>query len=423
MVLSERIVEATPSPPHACAPTFLDDADEIVIGLLAPLSDPAALTTALGVQTAFSIALDEINGAGGIAGKPVRMWIGDTAGDSALAARQAEESITQGCAAALVVSANNGAAHAILEVAHRYGVPMIVVDAPDDDLTSSAYPEVFRLAPTNSMLVQTPAEWVESVGDYNGDGKRNALLITDESEAARVHAEWLTQELARRDFSTDTYTVMLPSQDFSSLVARLVVRKVMPDVIFLRVGGDASTTLQRQLVENGIGPQKQSLIVASRTALDEERFWAELGAAGLYTVVPRVGPWKSTVNEEGSAFATQYLGHLDRWPDAPSFAAHDALYLLADAIERAATLSSGDLIAALEQSDLPLASGQVNFPFGSVQSPEMAGKPAWAWHQWLEPSQLLLQYTAQDQRGVDMAILWPPQAATVDGDVVRPPAP
>lgn len=422
VVLSERIVEATPTPPHACAPRLLDDADEIVVALLAPLSEPASLAGAVGVQTALSIGVDDINRNGGIGGQPVRLWIGDTAGTNEQAARQAEQSITVGCATALIASSGNGAAHAILEVAHRYGVPMFVVDASDDDLTATRFPEIFRLAPTNSMLMQMPAAWLDAVGDYNGDGERRALVITDESEAGAAHAEWLTRELAKVDFATDTYSVMLPSQDFSSLVARLVVRPDMPDVIFLRIGGEAGAILQRQLVENGIGPQKQSLIVASRNALQSDRFWEAMGPAGRYTVVGRVGPWPSTVDEVGSAFADAYVRYMDRWPEAPAFAAHSALHLLADAITRAPTLTHDDLITALETSDLQLSSGRVRFTYSGQASAGSAGMPAWAWHQWLEAAQMVLQYTEQDQVAADMAVLWPPQISTVTGAVVRPTA-
>jgi branched-chain amino acid transport system substrate-binding protein len=420
IVLSERVVEATPAPPQACAPRFLDDATEIVVALLAPISEPASLSTALGVQTALSISLDALNRDGGIGGKPVRLWVGDTAGNVERAARLAEESITSGCASALIASSNNGAARAILEVAHRYGIPFFVVDASDDDLTATGYPEVFRLAPTNSMLMQVPTAWLDAVGDYNGDGTRSAMMITDESDAGATHAEWMRSELAKVGFTTDTYTVMLPSQDFSSLVARLVVRPVMPDVIFIRIGGDAATVLQRQLVENGIGPQKQSLIVAARSALQDEEFWSALGSGGLYTVVGRVGPWMSTVNEMGAGFATDYVRYLNRWPEAASFAAHDALCLLADAMERAPTLASSDLIAALEKSDMELTSGRITFPFGSQAAPESGGKPAWAWHQWMKPTQLFLQYTEVEQPAAQMAVIWSSDAAIVDGAVVRP---
>lgn len=423
VVLSERIVEVTPSPPRACAPKLLADADEIVVALLAPISEPASLATALGVQTALSVAVDEINSAGGIGDKPVRLWIGDTAGDAEEAARKAEESITMGCASALIGTSNSASAHRVLDVAHSYGVPFFVVNAADDDLTATGYPEIFRLAPTNSMLVQTTAAWLDAVGDFNSDGQRSALMVADESEASALHSEWLSEELAKRAFATDTYTVMLPSQDFSSLVARLVTRPVMPDVIFIRIKGDAANILQRQLLENGIGPRKQSLIVATRSALQEESFWSVVGPAGAYTVVGRVGPWQSTVNEQGARFARNYGRYMERWPDAPSFAAHDALLLLADAMERAPTLTSRDLIAALEQSDLELASGRMRFSYGSQLSPTAVGQPAWSWHQWLEPAQMFLEYTEPNQPAANMAVIWPPQAATVAGAVVRPAAP
>ncbi len=310
VVYSEQIVVATPTPPHACAPQTLSEAEEIVVALIAPISDAASLPTSLGVQAALAAAVSEINSGGGVEGVPLRLHIADASGSPEEVAQRAEESITEQCVSAIIGSGSSAVAHAVLEVAHRYGLPFFVVDAADDALTATGYPEIFRLAPTNSMLVASPGDWLTAVGDFNNDGQLSALVIVEEGNTAATHGEWMENELQRRGFTTDTYSVMLPSQDFSSLVARIVTRPVMPDVIFNRIGGDPGLMLERQLLDNGIGPQKQSLIVASRSALLDEHFWSIVGPDGVNTIVGRVGPVEINRERHGSTpgrrFCTLY---------------------------------------------------------------------------------------------------------------------
>lgn len=423
LVMTERVVIATPEPPVACAPNDLDDADEVVIGAILPLSQPASLSNALAVQTALTIAADEINAAGGIAGKPLRIWFADSNGDSQRAALLANEAIVEQCAAALIGASSSDSAAAALEVAHTHGRPYVILEATDDTLTATQYPEVFRLAPSNSMLTAMYGEWLAAVGDYNGDGKVSALLLVEDSESGTQQSRRIGAMFDAQGISWDAYPVELPSNDFSSLIARIVVKEEMPDAIYIRFNGDSSTVLHRQLLENGVGPLKKSLIVRMRAALDSDQFWQQMGENGVFTVVTRVGPWSGTVNERGAAFAGAFARYFDRWPEVQAFAAYDSLHLLADAITRAQSLAPETLIEALERSDITLASGHYSFPVTAQTAREEAPAAPWMWHQWLETPLVFLQYTAPLQSSSNMAVLWPPAYATVDRAVVLPNAP
>jgi branched-chain amino acid transport system substrate-binding protein len=77
----------------------------------------------LGMQAGLGLAVEDINQAGGVTGKPLRAAIADTAGDPALAARLAESLITEDCASALVGGFTLEESAAIRQVSERYGVP------------------------------------------------------------------------------------------------------------------------------------------------------------------------------------------------------------------------------------------------------------------------------------------------------------
>lgn len=419
IVMTERLIPTTPEPTRPCTPTSLAAAQEVVVAALLPLADPGTLGAAMASQAALSIAAQELNQQGGVSGHPLRVWSADV--DVRRAAEVVGDAVHRQCAAAILVAASSDVSRAVLAAAEAYGVPVLVLDAVEDGLTAGGSEIVFRLAPTDSMLTGMYGAWLNSVGDYNGDSQVKSVLVIEDSAEAKKRAEVIGASMADLGIGYEILPVATGGDDYSSLVARIALMEPLPDAIFIRLNGDAALTLQRQLIENGIGPQKHSLIVTTRQALEAERFWQQLGDQGAFTVVQRVGPWSGTLGPGGPEFASRFAQLMGRFPEAPAFAAHDALYLVADAIQRSGALAADALIDALEATDLELAGGRYTFPYGAKHMPDTNDGAAWMWRQWLGAPLLFLQYTAPNQSAQNMAVLWPPDYATADEAVVRPP--
>lgn len=419
IIMTERLIPATPEPPQPCTPGALSTTQEIVVAALLPLADPGTLGAAMASQAALSIAAQELNQQGGVSGHPVRVWSADI--DARRAHDVVEEALLRQCASAILVAASSDVSRAVLAAAEPYGVPVLFLDAVEDELTAGGSGIVFRLAPTTSMLTGMYGEWLNSVGDYNGDSQVKSVLVVEDTAEAKKHAEAIASSMTALGIGSEVLPVATNGDDYSSLVARIALMEPMPDAIFIRLNGDAALTLQRQLLENGIGPQKHSLIVTTRQALEAERFWKQLGDQGAYTVVQRVGPWSGTLGPGGAEFVNRFSLLMGRWPEAPAFAAHDAIYLIADAIQRGGSLDPDALIAALEETKIDLAGGSYSFPYGANHTPDSNGGQPWMWRQWLGAPLLFLQYTAPNQSAQNMAVLWPPDYATADETVVRPP--
>jgi branched-chain amino acid transport system substrate-binding protein len=416
----ERVVTATPAPtPPACPRGELANASEVVIGALAPLSRPGALLTGFAMQTAFSLAVDDLNAAGGIGGKPVRLVTYDTANSAQLGAHFAERLITLDCAAVLVGVHHSPVGLAVKETAHRLGVPVIFSAVYTDTLTSDPYPEIFRISPTCSMIAQMPGNWLAEVGDYNQDGLQMAALITARNESSAMDAE-TSRWLGHLGFQVERQSVELPATDFSPVIARLLALEQIPDAVLLSLSGDAALALQSQMEAAGIGPAQGTLIISNNSALNDVNFWQQV-PTGRFTVVPRLGAWPSTVTPLGSKFAEKFRPYFDRWPDLHAFLSYDAVLLAADAIARAGSLEPAAIIAALESSDVELASGRYHFRYGGDQVPDGVEAPAYWWHQWLESPLLYLQYSEIGQSASDAPIIWPKSYRTVDTPVLGGP--
>jgi ABC-type branched-subunit amino acid transport system substrate-binding protein len=416
-VEKQIVVEATPTPIRPCAASGLDQATSLVIGVLAPLSGANA-TGGATMLAGINSAVEAINLSGGVQGKPLQTVLYDTASQDAIGARRAEQLITQDCVVAVVGVYDSGVAFSVKEVTQRFQTPLLLVETYNDDLANGRPLELFRLAPSMTQLTQMPSQWLSAVGDYNDDGQLLAVMIVEEASSKMAYVEKAAKWFAQAQIATEMFSVDLPASDFSPVIARLVEMEMPPDALFVHLPGDAALKFQRQLLDNGIGPQKQSLIVMPPAALDSAQFWRLMGDAGRYTVAFRLGPWPTTMGPLGAQAEQSVRRLLNRWPENAAFAGHDAIYLLVDTILRSPSLQGADLVAALETADLELASGRYSFPFNSFNPPDENN--LFRWHQWSDAPVLYLQYSEVNQNAADMAVVWPPLYQTVSQPVIRP---
>lgn len=406
-VTQQIVTAATATPAVPCAAPSPSDSAVVTIGAILPLSSPGALLAGFAMQTALNIAVTDINEQGGVLGVPIRLVTYDSAGTPERSAQFAERLILLDCAVGIVGLYHNGDAMAVTDVAHRYGIPVIVAEAGADDITGRGYPEVFRIAPAYSMLAQIPALWLSEVGDYNNDGIMSAAIVADNMNSATAFLEAARKNLVEAGIQTELLRVDLPSTDFSSVIARLVAHDELPDAIFISIRGAPALLLQSELLSAGIGPKRSTLIVQNHAGLNSSQFWAEV-PDGSGTVVTRMGAWSTTLTQRGQDFAIKYDQYASRWPESYAFASYDAVWVLAEALRVAPTWKGSDLVSALELTDQELTSGHITFPVTSL-TPDAASQPAYLWHQWTDSQVLYLQYTETDQAADAMAVIWPPR--------------
>ncbi len=410
------VVESTPVAAMPCVPTSLEAASTITVGVVLPLSLPGSMVAGFAMQTAVSLAVQDINNQGGIAGRPLTFVTYDSAGQEERGRTSAERLILNDCVAGIIGTYHSHVARAAGDVAHRYNVPLLIAQATMDDITASEYPEIFRISPARTSLDEMPVHWLNEVGDYNKDGQLVAGIISASNQTHYV--EGVLSAFESTSVEAHHFSVDLPAADFSPVVARIVTMDHVPDALFVYLKGDDALALTSQILAAGIGPQKSTLIVLEYAGLESDHFWQTV-PDGVGIVVARLGPWHSTVTPMGQDFAIDYGHYAGHWPEGYAFAAYDAVYLMADAILRAGSLQGTALVAALEDTDIELTSGHYTFPYGSQNPPSADGAAAYLWHQWPETQALYLQYTEPLQPAHQMPVIWPPQYRTVETAIVR----
>jgi len=409
------VIPPATAPPitSACVRGSLRTEEEIVIGSLYPLSNLSLMTNGLAMQASTNLAVADINSRGGIAGKPLRIVVYDTGSNPAQAALFTERMITLDCVVAIVGVFQSDVALAVKDVAIQYHVPVLFADPYADEVTAVRANEVFRIAPTYSMLLDQMGEWIQAVGDYNQDDDLFTVVLAENTAYGQQRLERIQEKFPRMGINSTGFLVDLPTTDFSPIIARIVALDKTPDILFVYLQNGEVIPLIRQLIDAGISPERNTLIVTTSPILDDTQFWQQI-PKGNFVIGMKIGPWSSTVTPMGQLFAQKFNQYFQRWPEASAFEAYDAMWLLSDAIARADSLAPDAVINALEQTDLTLASGHYTFPYGLQNLPDDDEIPAYMWHQWPDPQLLYLQYTVTNQPASQMTVIWPPAYRTID---------
>ena len=392
------VITATPQPAA--------EAETIRIGGVGPLSAPGYVLGGIAMQYTMNLAVKDINAQGGILGKQVELIFADTEGLPERGAAVVERLINNEKVVAIAGEAHSAVGLAELEVAHKYGIPIVFAETWSDKITETGYPEVFRIAPTSTMNSRASAEWLSAVG------AKSMVLIAENTDYGIGQAE--SDKVFHEELGItilDTIFVEPNTADFQPILARIQAMAPAPDVIRVAITGVASYNLEQQMVDLGIAPSEKTIGAASTDAMAPE-FWESV-PNGNYYVFAYIGLPPSLYNDITRHVAEEYRKAFNTEPASDALEAYDSVWIIADAIKRAGTTESKAVIAALEETDIVLAQGRYWFKYTSKNPlPADGSVPAYMWHQWPDPAILFMQYFKPNQGWQDAAVIWPPAHQT-----------
>ncbi len=168
------------------------DGEPILIGALYPMTGALA-DSGQNMKDGIDLAVEEINAAGGISGRPIQIVYGDTQGANATGMTEMERLITQDKVMAVMGAYQSGVTEVVSQVAENYQVPMITANATSDSLTSHGYEYFFRLAPTNMMFIRDMEQYLLdlSAKDPADDiDVKSVAVCADNTELGQQTATW-----------------------------------------------------------------------------------------------------------------------------------------------------------------------------------------------------------------------------------------
>jgi ABC-type branched-subunit amino acid transport system substrate-binding protein len=292
-----------------------------------------------------TLAVEEINAAGGILGEPAELVVRDSHSSSAVARRNVEELVDREGARMVFGGVTSGAIVAASEVCQARGVPFFASVSFANATTGSAGNRfTFREGPSAWMgakaLVRTLGAELK--------GKRFYYLTTDAPGGLS-----LEESLRAASGTTDVAlhpTVRMAPGDVPARQLRAALEDAErrgAQVLVLALGG-------RELV-NGLnmaaylGLKKRMLLVVPNLSLAAAQ---DAGARSMTGVVGVMGwHWKVPAARgfaEGQAFVARYTARYGLHPSAAAAATYTIVHEFKAAAERARSLAGPAVVRALE---------------------------------------------------------------------------
>jgi branched-chain amino acid transport system substrate-binding protein len=362
----------------ASAQTLKIGAPQPMTGADAPFGDK--------FKKAYTMAVEEINAAGGVNGKKLEVVIEDHQAKNALAATVTEKLITQAGVLVITGGRASGQAVEIASVCQRLKTPYLVDHPSADIITSKGFEWVFRNNPTGSIYPQAFNRFITEV---EGAMPKSAAVIYDNTVFGKTIANSALQFLKSKGVpivADEAYP--LNTLDFKPLMTK--VKATNPDYfLMVAVATTDAILLTRHAKEIGIRPRAFVGFGGGFGVID---FPKQLGP--LAQNVFSSAAWSGNPNDpEVKAFYEKFNKRFGFYPKEHEVEGYASIYIIADALKRAKL--TGNLAQdrdavrqALLATDMKTVFGKVKFgkykgPLGdeytnqNVNSPEHSVLAQW----------------------------------------------
>lgn len=315
--------------------------ETVKIGLNYPETGPYSVQ-GLDQFRAATLAVEEINAAGGILGKQVELVVRDSKSNPEVSVQNVNDLIDNHQVKMIFGGASSGVAVAVGDVCQQKGVPFFGTLTYSTETTGSkAHRYTFRECYDSWMAAKAIAEYLTTT--YAG--KKYMYITADYTWG------WTTEASVRKFTGTeDAYEhkgVLTPlgTEDFSKQLA--LAKMLKPDVLVLVLFGQDMVNAIRQATNLGLKTTCQ--IVVPNLTLG----MAEGGGPKVMEGVIGALPWTWQVPYKynyprGQKFVETYAAKYGRYPSTSGASAYTIMYEYKAAVERAGSFTAPRVVAALE---------------------------------------------------------------------------
>ncbi len=326
-------------------------AETIKVGIVLPLTGKLAKFGEV-ENKSFLMALDEINAAGGVNGKQIELIIEDTTGKPDVGRSAIEKLISRDNVVVLGGGYSSSVTWATIAVAQQRKVPFLVNTGSADRITERGWNYIFRLNPPVSeypkafgSFLETVATNVESVAILHENslfGQSGAKKFVKKCEKMGIKV------LVKEGYEAGAI-------DFKPLLVK--VKDKNPDLVYMISYIMDASLLMRQSKELNFNPK---LFVGGAAGFTLPEFQKNAGAASDFVFSATL--WTPSVPYPGAkAYYDKYVAKYNTPTEYHGAEAYAAMYVLADALKRAKSLTREAVREALATTDMMTAFGPVKF--------------------------------------------------------------
>ncbi|MGH9246761.1 MAG: ABC transporter substrate-binding protein [Acidimicrobiales bacterium] len=315
------------------------EGEPIKIGMATTLSGPVAIFGDAN-RNGAQLAVDELNEAGGVLGRPVELIVRDDEARPEEGARIARDLITGDGVAALLGPVSSGVALSITEIAAERQVPFLVHTSNTEALTVEAFhPYLVSVVPNTGMEARAQAvdlaeedlaEWATIAPNYEF-GQRQTATFVDTLAQLNADADIVEQQWPQ-----------LGEADFQPFITSLL--SAGPDAVYSPLFAGDLVTFTRQASNLGFFDEVFFTALYETDALRELGSTVDLEGVRAYSRCP------FTIDTpEMADFVAAYQAQFD--DDVPSdwaCMAYDAVKLWAAVVEAVGSLDSDAFTQTVE---------------------------------------------------------------------------
>jgi branched-chain amino acid transport system substrate-binding protein len=330
--------------------------DPIKVGIIGPFSGSLA-HNAEEMKKGMLVALDEINGSGGINGRQLELVYGNTSCNPAEGLSAAKKLITRNDVLAMGGGYCSSVNIATSAVAQQEGTPNVVAIAISPTITEQGNSYVFRSCPNSPQVLDGMNSWITEVKKP----KTVAFLMENSDYGRDAEKIWMTvsKQIGAKDLANMYFQI--GTTDFTTEISKL--KELAPEVVFHIASTTEAALVQKQSKELNFVTQWVSASGQFTAAFFEmtksmsEYAMGAVGDPNLQVNSPVAASFVKSYKEKFMGSRSGVFGAQG----------YDNLKVIADAIQRAGKLSGNleedrqKVRDALVDTDLELVQGRIRF--------------------------------------------------------------
>ncbi|SFL86026.1 ABC transporter substrate-binding protein [Pelosinus propionicus] len=322
--------------------------DDIIIASANPMTGNSKEFGSMKVK-AIQLAVEEVNAAGGIQGRKIKLLVGDDASSPKEAHKLAEKIAADQSVVAVLGHWNSASTMAARNVYNGAGIP-VITDSVNKTITDGTTPYVFRVIPTDKV----EAEQLGEYSFYQLGLKRMAIIYTN-NDYSKGMKDYFRERLQRIGGEITAIEIFSEGRttDFTSELYKIKYSK--PDGLFIAGYSSETASIIRQARAIGLelpiigtdGISSEEFILLGKEAVEGVRF---------------NGFFYNGIQENGSEeFRKRFQNRYHKEPDSYAALAYDSALLLIEAMKKNGISREGiyDYLSKVE--NYPGVTGHITF--------------------------------------------------------------
>jgi len=370
-------------------------AEEIKVGVVFPLTGPVS-SIGIAKQRGLTMAIERINEAGGIqslGGAKIRLIFGDDEAKPATAMAEGERLIKDEKVTVLIGSYTSSCSFPLTQVAERNKTPIIVGSSAKKEITERGFKYTFRTELKAPWIGRDETDFLKWLKKEMNVNIKSVALLYEDSGWGQSWSSSIKPLLEKYQYNlVADLSYPKDSKDLRSYILKL--KAVDPDLTILESYTEDAILLTKTMHELQYYCKG---LLATGTGHSSPFFHQGVGGLDDYLILWE--SWSPRLPLPGlEKLAQEFESRYETPIDPFSAKAYTVGYILADALERAASLEKDQIRDALRKTNIKAGENGNTHPYIIAYDEDGQAYNA-------------VGVVSQWQKGVK-EVLWPPDFAT-----------